>query len=92
MCEGKASSLPWSGVLEMCFTRISSAFLANLIIGLKGQPRDKHSSLLLTLINYSCKMLYNIGARCPIDATIQVEIIAQLFSFTAIKKSNFKMG
>ncbi len=37
-------------------------------------------------------MLYNIGARCPIDATIQVEIIAQLFSFTAIKKSNFKMG
>jgi hypothetical protein len=56
----KARSLPYSGAPEKSFILVGSG-LTNNTIGWKGLLKDKHSSLLLTCVNYGRKRFITLG-------------------------------
>ncbi len=56
-----ARILPKCRAPERCFTWIGSDLNHKLQVRLERLARDKHSSLLLTLVNYECKKFFNIG-------------------------------
>jgi hypothetical protein len=45
---GKARNLPYSGAPERCFTWVGSCLTRKHLLGWKGNPGGKHSSLLRT--------------------------------------------
>ncbi len=54
-------SLPQNGAPETCLTGISSNVTHKYLTRLEKRARVKHSSLLQTFLNQSCKKFYNIG-------------------------------
>ncbi len=51
------------GTAEKCFTWEGSSFTFKDYTRLEIPAKDKHSSLLGTLVNYDEKKFYNIGPR-----------------------------
>jgi len=51
------------------------ALLANIRLGCKRLARNKHSSLLGTLVNYGCKKFYIIGLRSLVEKDITTLVI-----------------
>jgi hypothetical protein len=61
MYVDKATSLPSSEAPEKFFTRVSFSHTRKHKTGVKRLARDKHSSLLRTLINYGNKKFVILG-------------------------------
>ncbi len=58
---GKVKSLPQSGALERCFTRVGSGLTHKHQAWLVWLARRKHSSLLRKFVTYVPKNFYSIG-------------------------------
>jgi hypothetical protein len=87
MFAHKVRSLPESGVLKRCFTRVGSSLTHKHYIRLEKPIRDKHSSLLRTLLNYSRKKFITL---CP--AIIFIKLFALSLSLRENKLERLSLA
>jgi len=71
MFVGEANGPTLSGASESCFTRVGSGIIHRHYTRLERLARDKHSSLLWTLINDCCKKFYNLDSRRTDSCDVQ---------------------
>jgi len=62
MFVGKSKSLPYTGALERCFTRVGSGLTANIRLGWKGFHGTNTLNRKLRV-----KKFYNIGPRGEVE-------------------------